>query len=108
MARRIRVCGEILATIHMMIRATPKLRSWPMARSKLTPPDAENTTITEIDASTTIATISGPSSRRVSASNRRLIVGRRIIFDGLDFFGIGLLAEQVIVDHRARDRCCAL
>src|SRR5258708_12847865 len=91
------------AKIHGAMTATAGLRPWPTARSSEEPPEAEYTTMIPRARGRASAAMSGPSMRRERKSKMRLIM----------FFGLflaelrpllGQLAEQVIVEHLARDR----
>src|SRR5258708_25919345 len=91
------------AKIHSAMSATARFRPWPTARSSEEPPEAEYTTMTPSGRVRASAAMSGPSMRRERKSKMRLIM----------FFGLflaelrpllGQLAEQVIVEHLARDR----
>src|SRR5258708_36481901 len=91
------------AKIHSAMSATARFRPWPTARSSEEPPEAEYTTMTPSGRVRASAAMSGPSMRRERKSKVRVIM----------FFGLflaelrpllGQLAEQVIVEHLARDR----
>src|SRR3954462_4657322 len=102
--------GCTCATTHIAIAAIARLRSCPPVRSSEAP-DAEYTTASPSAMVRARAAASGPSMRRERRSKPRLImlvvlVRRRSVDLGLrGFLFRGLLAEEVVIEHLARDRC---
>src|SRR5258708_989093 len=91
------------AKIHSAISATARLRPWPTARSSEEPPEAEYTTMIPSARVRASAAMSGPSMRRERKSKMRLIMFFRLVLAELRPL-LGQLAEQVVVEHLARDR----
>src|SRR5258706_1082862 len=91
------------AKIHSATIATARLRPWPTARSSEEPPEAEYTTMIPRAMVRASAAMSGPSMRRERKSKMRIIMFFRLVLAELRPL-VGQLAEQVIVEHLARDR----
>src|SRR5687768_4267535 len=90
------------ANTHSATSATARLRPWPTSRSGAPPPEAEYTTVMPRAMVTASVAMSGPSMRRDSSSKARLITGGLLRFEGLA--AGGALAQQVEIEHLARDR----
>src|SRR5512139_3271802 len=93
----------MLATIHSAVKATMTLTSWPNTRLQL-PSLALYMRIRLTSMSAPSAPINTGSRWATKRLLRRLIIfNLRGIVYGLQ--RLGRLAEQVIIEHLARDRC---